>query len=109
MGEAVQPLLSVGKKSSHFFSFREHVEDLQQDRVTLIWGGVPFVTYLEKDQKVIPNALAVGLVAAGMRQTDVSKVMGINPRQLHVMCMGRYLLRRILNALQWSLKRSGSL
>ncbi|MCK4961657.1 MAG: helix-turn-helix domain-containing protein, partial [Anaerolineales bacterium] len=82
MGESVQPLLSVGKKSNHFFSFREHVEDLQQDRVTLIWGGVPFVSYLEKDQKVIPNALAVGLVAAGMRQTDVSEVLGINPRQL---------------------------
>ena len=82
MGESVQPLLSVGKKSNHFFSFREHVEDLQQDRVTLIWGGVPFVSYLEKDQKVIPNTLAVGLVAAGMRQTDVSEVLGINPRQL---------------------------
>jgi len=82
MSTAVQPLLSVGKKANHFFSYREPVEDLQQDRVTLIWGGVPFVSYLEKDQKVIPNTLAVGLVAGGMRQTDVSEVLGINPRQL---------------------------
>lgn len=79
---AVQPLLSVGRKASYFYSYREHVEDLQQDRVTLIWGGVPFVSYLEKDQKLIPNALAVGLVAAGMRQSDVCEVLGINPRQL---------------------------
>ena len=91
---AVQPLLSVGKKANHFFSYREHVEDLQQDRVTLIWGGTPFVSFLEKDQKVIPNALAVGLVTAGMRQSDVSEVLGINPRQLQRYLRGETSLEK---------------
>ena len=94
MGEAVQTLLSVGKKASHFFSYREHDKDLQQDRVTLIWGGVPFVSYLEKEQKVIPNALAVGLVAGGMRQSDVSEVLGINPRQLQRYLRGKTSLEK---------------
>lgn len=78
----VQLLLSVGKKANYFFSYTEYVEELQQNQVTLLWGGVPFFSYLENDQKEVRNSLALGLVNAGMRQSDVCTVLRINPRQL---------------------------
>lgn len=79
---AAQLLMTVGKKANHFFSQNEYVEENQQNRVTLFWGGESFISYLEKDQREVRNTIAVGLVKAGMRQTDISKVMDIHPRQL---------------------------
>ena len=79
---AAQLLLSVGKKASHFYSLSEHDQGSDQDRVTLYWGGEPFVCYLDRDQREVRNTLAVGLVGAGMRQSDVCEVMQINSRQL---------------------------
>ena len=77
-----QLLLSVGKKANHFYSVSEYDADSDQARVTLFWGGEPFVCYLDRDQRQVRNTLAVGLVAAGMRQSDVCEVMQINSRQL---------------------------
>ena len=79
---AAQLLLTVGKKANHFFSQTEYVKELQQNQVTLFWGGESFISYFEKDQREVRNIVAVGLVGAGMRQTDISKVMNIHPRQL---------------------------
>jgi hypothetical protein len=77
-----QLLLSVGKRANHFYSVSEYEQDSDQDRVTLFWGGEPFVCYLDRDQREVRNTLAVGLVGAGMRQSDVCEVMQINRRQL---------------------------
>ena len=79
---APQLLLSVGKKANHFYSVSEYDQDSKQHRVTLLWGGEPFVTYLEREQKEVRNTLAMGLVRAGMRRSDVCEVMHINRRQL---------------------------
>ncbi len=77
-----QLLLSVGKKANHFYSVSEYDQDSDQQRVTLLWGGEPFVSYLEGKQNEVRNTLAIGLVGAGMRQSDVCKVMHVNRRQL---------------------------
>ena len=79
---APQLLLSVGKKANHFYSVSQYDQDSNQHRVTLLWGGEPFVSYLEREQKEVRNTLAMGLVGAGMRQSDVCEVMHINRRQL---------------------------
>ena len=76
-----QPLFFVGNKANHFFSQVEYVEDLQQHRYTTYWGAEPFVSFLEKDQREVRNTLAVGLVAGGMRQSDVAAVLGLTRRQ----------------------------
>ena len=76
-----QPLFFVGTKANHFFSQVEYVEELQQHRYTAYWGGEPFVSFLEKDQREVRNTLAVGLVAGGMRQNDVAAVLGLTRRQ----------------------------
>ena len=86
---APQLLLSVGKKASHFYSVSQYDEDSDQQRVTLLWGGEPFVSYLEQKQKEVRNTLAMGLVGAGMRQGDVCEVMHINRRQLSRYVHGR--------------------
>lgn len=79
---APQLLLSVGKKANHFYSVSQYDLESDQHRVTLLWGGEPFVSYLERKQKEVRNTLAMGLVGAGMRQSDVCEVMHINRRQL---------------------------
>jgi len=80
--DAPQLLLCVGKKANHFYSVREYDQEFHQHRVTLLWGGEPFVSYLEQEQKEVRNTLAMGLAGAGMRQSDVCEVMHINRRQL---------------------------
>lgn len=80
--DATQPLLFVGKKAKHFFSHVEDVAELGQKRTTVFWGGLPFVSFLEKDQRDVRNTLAVSLAQAGMSQTDVAKVLGLSRRQL---------------------------
>ncbi|MGA2379550.1 MAG: hypothetical protein ABSG85_09595 [Spirochaetia bacterium] len=72
----------MGKKANHFYSVSQYDQDSNQHRVTLLWGGEPFVSYLEREQKEVRNTLAMGLVGAGMRQSDVCEVMHINRRQL---------------------------
>ena len=76
-----QPLFFVGRKANHFFTQVEYVEELEQHRYTAYWGGEPFVSFLEKDQREVRNTLAVGLVAGGMRQSDVAEVLGLTRRQ----------------------------
>ena len=76
-----QPLFFVGNRANHFFSQVEYVEEFQQHRYTAYWGGEPFVSFLEKDQRDVRNTLAVGLVAGGMRPSDVAAVLGLTRRQ----------------------------
>ena len=52
-----QLLLSVGKKANHFYSVSEYDADSDQARVTLFWGGEPFVCYLDRDQRQVRNTL----------------------------------------------------
>lgn len=77
-----QPLLFVGNKAKHFYCREEEVPELGQKRKRVFWGGVPFASFLEKDQREVRNILAVALAEAGISQTDVSKVLGLTRRQL---------------------------
>lgn len=86
-------LLSVGKKANHFFSVSQYDEEREQNRVTIFWGGEPFLSYLDQDQRDLRNAMAVGLVEAGLRQSDLCKVMGISRRQLTRYVHGRSSLK----------------
>ena len=83
----------VGKKANHFYSVRQYDPENAQQRVTLLWGGEPFVSYLEQEQKEVRNTLAIGLVGAGMRKSDVCQVMHINRRQLSRYVHGQTSLR----------------
>ena len=58
----------------------QYDEEREQNRVTIFWGGEPFLSYLDQDQRDLRNAMAVGLVEAGLRQSDLCKVMGISRR-----------------------------
>ncbi|MBA7646540.1 hypothetical protein ES703_54304 [subsurface metagenome] len=80
--DSPQPLLFVGKKANHLFSAVEYVEEMKQNRITIFWGGQPFVSFLEKDDREIRNTVAVALANAEIRKNDISTVFGINPRQL---------------------------
>jgi hypothetical protein len=74
-----QFLLFVGKKAQHFYAHVDYSEELKQNRVTVYWGGVEFISFLEKDERVVRNSLAVALKNAGMTAEDIGRVLRMSP------------------------------